>query len=186
MAHPLIKKIIFDAHTLRYHLGNWGVLGLLAIISAGLFYFMIVLPLQDNILDASKRLDQERQRSAINKQALPIEDQLTEGQHFKKLPHFSTKETALKTLVSLADRQYIQLKEGQYSVAIKEAGEVAIVQMSFPIQTSYPQLTHFLASIINASPYTALSQLSIRRHTADSNLIEANVNLTLYFSKERP
>ena len=185
MELTIISRATFYLRTIQYRIGNLGLLGLLMLIAAAILYLTLILPQVRRLhsVDAAyAKLKLLTQNTQAVKQHTP-QQLLSSEAFFRQFPEAAQKDEALKTIITIAEKNTLPLDTGKYETIIKESGQTVFYQISFPLKGSYLQIKQFLATTLNNLPNAALSRLLLHQTFVDSNQIEADVIFTLYFNK---
>jgi hypothetical protein len=87
---------------------------------------------------------------------------------------------ALQAIYAAAEVEGIDLETGEYRLGRERGSRLLRYQIVFPVKGSYPKIRRFVARALNEAPGVALDDLTLRRESAQSNVLEARVQFTLY------
>ncbi|HQC29706.1 MAG TPA: hypothetical protein PLG02_07220 [Methylotenera sp.] len=181
-----MTKLAFYLRSAQYRMGSLGVLGLLFLLTAALIYAGLSRP-QLKQLQASEvtlsQAKQQRKQIQVTPIATTTQATVNAASYLQQFPNVNHKDDALKTIIAIAENNKLPLETGTYNTVTKEAGQVVFYEINLPLKGSYPQIKQFVASTMNALPNAALSTFHLQQTNTEANLIEAEVVLTLYFSK---
>ncbi len=89
----------------------------------------------------------------------------------------------LKLLVTLAEKSGVTLDSADYKAQQEEHAEFMRYQISLPIKADAAKLQAFLVAALHALPALTLESLAFKRAKADSNEVEARIQLVLLVRK---
>lgn len=180
--------IQFQLQSLRYKVGYAGLVGILLLLIGGATFFALVLPKSHAL--AAKKIEIANiqaladSSSLIATQSSYVLDANMPESLLQTLPKATKRDAALSAIITLADQNALPLDSGKYETLVKETTDLLILQVSFPLKGTYPQIKHFLADTLNSLPNAAIVQLGMRRDSIQTNQLNADVVLRLYFAKE--
>ena len=87
---------------------------------------------------------------------------------------------ALQAIFVAAELEGLELETGEYRLGRERGSRLLRYQIVFPVKGSYPKIRRFVARALNEAPGVALDDLSLRRDSAQSNVLEARIQFTMY------
>lgn len=105
---------------------------------------------------------------------------------YDKLGERNYAEQQLKVLFAIADKKGLKLRQADYKWVEEGAGRFITYRISLPVQGSYGAIQQFCEQVLLAIPFSSLDQLSFKRETVGNNIIDAQLNFTLYLSDQAP
>ncbi len=167
---------------MRFYLDRHGwpaVLGLaLAASAVGLQFWGVeqarrhTAALRAEAAAQQQRLAQRPDPSATAGQQLAV--------FYEGLPNADGMLEAVETIHRTAAANGVKLATGEYRLVRQGSANLQRYQITLPARASYPKLRSWLAEVMNAVPAAALNDISFQREDIGSDLIEANVSLTLF------
>lgn len=178
-----MNRLRWQLSMAKRQLGWLGLMGIVGLIFAATYFFAVVTPTQQLLEDTQHALvaakaEQTTDTVQVSTVVLnPIEQlQIFTG-------NFPTTESVNKTweeLAKLAEKSGLTIDHARYESSLEKHAGLLRYQLNMPVKATYPQIRDFLAEVIQSTPNVALEQLSFRRESVDSPLVEANIDLALY------
>jgi hypothetical protein len=100
---------------------------------------------------------------------------------FEWLPPVSTNSADIQTLFSLAKDAKIDLVKADYQIVSDPSARLIRYQIILPVKERYPTIRKFASSVLAKLPHVALDEFVVTRPQAASNVIEAQLLLTLFY-----
>ena len=177
-----------------------GVLGIVALaIALGccLFYAFNIVPLQQKMADDANKLPptnpaqilsgktEKSQLTIALKQITP--EQTTPDQikrFYAQFPASETLPNCLRLIDNIALKQRLTLNRGDYKLTqIKslQSNQATLVryEIVLPVTGQYVQIRQFIAQVLHELPALALSDLQLKRESAQSPSVEARLIFVL-------
>ena len=185
-ASQMIKKI-----------GVLGIVALAIALGCCLFYTFNILPLQQKIADDANKLPptnpaqilsgktEKSQLTIALKQITP--EQTTPKQikrFYTQFPASDTLPNCLRLIDNIALKQRLTLNRGDYKLTqIKSLqsnqATLARYEIVLPVTGQYVQIRQFIAQVLHELPALALSDLQLKRESAQSPSVEARLIFVL-------
>lgn len=172
-----------------------GVLGLLALaITLGccLFYAFNVMPLKQKIAIDTARLEQANQQLVLSRETekspLDIIPKQTTAEAIKRFyaqfPVAESLPNCLRLIDNIALKQHLTLNRGDYKLTpIKQLqtnqGALARYEIVLPVAGQYAQIRQFIAQVLHELPALALTDVQLKRESAQSPTVEARLIFVL-------
>lgn len=122
--------------------------------------------------------------------SLPIERHTTAEENFY---HFMGvlgdplgTEKQIKTLFALAQITGLTLSQAEYKLADDKNGHYRTYQIVLPVKGSYSAIIRFCEKALLAIPFASLDEMSFKRETIGSDMLEARLRFMLYLSESSP
>ncbi|MCA1323583.1 hypothetical protein [Herbaspirillum sp. alder98] len=93
-------------------------------------------------------------------------------------------EQQVKTIFSLASTSGVALAQADYRMTEEKAGGFSAYRIRFPVKGSYKAVRQFCMQVLMAIPFASLDELQFKRAAVSSEVIEVNLQLTLYLNNE--
>jgi hypothetical protein len=168
---------------LRKTLGAAGMLGIamLVLAAACVWIFkpqanarLVQLETQLQVAKSDTSKDSQRQLAAPS-------TVLQLRKFFDWLPPVSTNSADIQTLFSLAKEVNIDLTKADYQIVSDPNARLIRYQIILPVKERYPTIRKFASSVLAKLPHVALDEFVVTRPQAASNVIEAQLQLTLFY-----
>lgn len=183
------------AHKFLKNLGPLGLSGLAILLSCGLFYVFIALPLNAQINMAQQRLDSVKpnEMALSNVQETPTNGMSQDIAAIKQmLPRANTLHDWLGLIDKAALKQGLRLNRGDYKFTQIKQGKVvgnqkvsdnqyaSRYEIVLPVTGQYVQIRQFIANVLYSQPALALGSVKIQRDNALSANVEARLVFVLF------
>jgi len=99
-----------------------------------------------------------------------------------QFPKLSMRAAKINTLIDIAKQQNILLDEVMYKSDTNSNQPLSHYQVAFSVFAPYPEIHHFLSSVLTQMPYVGIDSLNISRENVQENIVEARIQLTFYFA----
>ena len=157
-----LKRIL----DLRHELGALGTAALVALAAAGVFFIMVLQPMQEERARLENALSKNKSR--------PETQNLTEFYGFLQSKEETT--DALAKLYAIGTATGVNLQSGTYRT--QQAGaRLERYELALPVNGSYAQIRDFLNRALAEIPSLSLDQMTLRRNKV---AVEAELRLTLH------
>lgn len=184
---PLSKRIFLQAHLALVRIGL--VNGLAALFwLAALGLWLWALPALQAQLQAQRVATAELRKSlqapvVPQARATPRSDASERLKAFyENLGETDYAEQQVKTIFALAAANGLVLAQADYRLATDTAGHFNTYQIRLPVKGPYQAVRRFCMQMLLAMPFASLDELHFRRSLAASDVIEVNLQLTLYLT----
>ena len=180
-ASQMIKKI-----------GVLGIVALAIALGCGLFYAFNIVPLQQKMADDANKLPPTNSAQILSgkteKSQLKVMTKQTTPEQIKRFyaqfPASDTLPNCLRLIDNIALKQRLTLNRGDYkltqikSLQINQA-TLARYEIVLPVTGQYVQIRQFIAQVLHELPALALSDLQLKRESAQSPSVEARLIFVL-------
>ena len=178
-------------------IGILGMVALVIVLGCCLFYAFNIMPLQQKMTDEASKLPPTNPVQILSekKEKLPLEiapiqtspKQTTPEQirrFYAQFPASETLPNCLRLIDSIALMQRLSLNRGDYKLTqIKSLqsnqATLARYEIVLPVTGQYLQIRQFIAQVLHELPALALSDLQIKRESAQSPSVEARLIFVL-------
>jgi hypothetical protein len=152
----------------------------LALLAAALLsYVLLYRPQQQNLASLAKT---QTNQTTANKAIAPYADV---NAYTSQFPKITSRAAKINALIDIAKQQNILLDEITYKSDSDINHPINHYQMAFSVFAPYPEVHHFLSSILIAMPYVAIDSLNISRESVLDDVVEARIQLTFYFANTK-
>jgi hypothetical protein len=100
---------------------------------------------------------------------------------FEWLPPVSSNADDLQTLFALAKEANVELVKADYQITSDPNARLIRYQVILPVKERYPTIRKFSSLVLSKMPHLALDEFVVTRPQAASNVIEAQLQLTLFY-----
>jgi len=160
--------VIKRALDLRHELGALGTAALIVLAAAGVFFLMVLQPMQEDRARLEKALSKKPGAPTTNLNAfygfLESKDDTTD---------------ALAKLHAIGTATGVELQSGSYR-AQQAAGRLERYELALPVSGSYAQIRDFLNRALAEIPALSLDQMTLRRDGRNDAAVHAELRLTLH------
>jgi Tfp pilus assembly protein PilO len=165
----MIRRVL----DLRHQLGAVGTAALVMLAAAGMFFLMVLQPMQAERARLEGALSKILRRAgATNLNAfygfLESKDDTTD---------------ALAKLYAIGTATGVQLQSGSYR-SQQAAGRLERYELALPVAGSYAQIRDFLNRALAEIPALSLDQMTLRRDGRNEATLQAELRLTLHGVKK--
>ena len=180
-ASQMIKKI-----------GVLGIVALAIALGCCLFYAFNIVPLQQKMADDANKLPPTNPAQILSgkteKSQLKVMTKQTTPEQIKRFyaqfPASETLPNCLRLIDNIALKQRLTLNRGDYKLTqIKSLqsnqATLARYEIVLPVTGQYVQIRQFIAQVLHELPALALSDLQLKRESAQSPSVEARLIFVL-------
>jgi hypothetical protein len=165
----MIRRVL----DLRHQLGAVGTAALVMLAAAGMFFLMVLQPMQAERARLEGALSKNTSKGgATNLNAfygfLESKDDTTD---------------ALAKLYAIGTATGVQLQSGSYR-SQQAAGRLERYELALPVAGSYAQIRDFLNRALAEIPALSLDQMTLRRDGRNEATLQAELRLTLHGVKK--
>ena len=171
-------------HTLNHHLRQFGwpgVAGIGMLLFSASFYLSSSLPaaeqvalMRESIASQMKNRSDTAHEAHSNSPGAQLESFYGYFPPAKQLPD------QLAIIYNFADKQGLQLQQGEYRLIQEPDARLARYQVTLPLRGSYAQVRQFVAEVMNEMPVVSLDDLRFEKKQIGDATIEAQVRMTLF------
>jgi hypothetical protein len=152
---------------LRHELGGVGAAALIILAAAGVFFIMVLQPMQD---------ERARMQGALSKKP-GSQANLAGFYGFLESKDESTTD-ALAKLHAIGTATGVAMQSGNYRTQ-QAAGRLERYELQLPVSGSYAQIRDFLNRALAEIPALSLDQMTLRRD-GRNDAVQADLRLTLH------
>ena len=160
----MIRRVL----DLRHELGAVGTAALVVLAAAGVFFLMVLQPMQHE----RARLEGALSRSTPKNQA-----NLNEFYGFLESKQETT--DALAKLYAIGTATGVDLQSGTYKTQ-QVGARLERYELALPVTGSYAQIRDFLNRALAEIPALSLDQMTLRRDGRNQGAVQAELRLTLH------
>jgi Tfp pilus assembly protein PilO len=180
-----MNKALFFATRWMKNLSLPGMAGMAMLMLAAASYLGMLLPQHSKLEQLAQEVAdvQAQQKSAgMN----PVADTHSSAAHLRAFyEFFPARQSApqlLGTLYKAAHAESLSLSEGEYKYSVGKAGAMGMYQVELPVKGSYVQIRKFIVKVLNTMPSAALEEVSFKRESVGSGVLEARIRFIIYMS----
>lgn len=167
----------------KRQLGWAGLLGLAVLLSGVIYYFSAVAPTQSSLMVARQALLEAKseQFSNISQVAVVTQSPNERLQDFDdNFPNAESINATWGRISKLLEKSGLIVEHSVYESSPEKRAGLLRYHLNMPVKAAYPQIRDFLAEVIQAIPNAALENVSFKRESVDSPIVDANISLVLY------
>lgn len=182
-----LLQIYFLLRRLGWNLIFALVVCLLAALSFGWFVpHLKAQAVQIHTAQQAAKLSLQKAESAIL--TMPIASNLEKNRvkFYEVLGETAYAEQQVKILFNIAESLGLALNQGEYKSHFDKNSNTYLYQIQLPIKGSYPLIRQFCEKTLLAIPFASLDEMSFKRETIGSNIIEAKLRFSLYLGDFAP
>ena len=183
----MVNTKFFSSEYMQYKLRQLGWpawLGLLLLLLSLLLMLMAVRPQVNKIAELTADINELKTNPNINKLEIKADNQFDIEQRFYALlPLQDEANNKITEILHAATSVGIAINKVEYSSSSASSSLIKY-QIRIPVQASYVQIRQFINAVLNTLPTVALNDISMKREDIGSDLIEANIQLTMYLRKK--
>ena len=164
--------------------GWMGVTGLSLLIFSATFYLSAVRTDRLRIKELQHESASLRQRAQTALAHGGISTTNTESQlktFYQFFPSANEKNSGLAKIYSAAEHQSIMLETGEYRLISDKDSKLSRYQVTLPIKGTYLQIRNFVDEILIEVPSASVDDISFKRESISSPMLDARIKLTLFF-----
>lgn len=156
-------------------------LGLLAFIAA--FYFSTFRSEQIRLGELRSQVSklEDRRTRAASEEPKTLSDQLNAFYGF--FPPSGRIADLLGKIYAAADKQALNLEQGEYRAVRDNVGRLAHYQIILPVKGTYSQVRKFVATALTEVPNLSLDSIQFERQKVGDSAVEAKVKLVMYLGQ---
>lgn len=160
----MMKRVL----DLRHELGALGTAALIALAAAGVFFILVLQPMQG---------ERVRLEGALSRSAPKSQTNLNAFYGFLESKEDTT--DALAKLYAIGTATGVDLQSGTYRT--QQAGaRLERYELALPVSGSYAQIRDFLNRALAEIPALSLDQMTLRREARKEGVVQAELRLTLH------
>jgi len=182
----MVNTRFLSSELLQYKLRKlgWpGWLGLLLLLVSLLLTLVLVRPQISKLKTLTADINELKTNPNINKLEIKADNQFDIEQRFYALlPQENEANNKVAEILHAATNAGIATNKVEYSYQSLSATLIKH-QIRLPVQGSYVQIRQFINAVLNSLPTVALNDISMKRENIGSDLIEANIQFTMYLRK---
>jgi hypothetical protein len=161
----VIKRLL----NLHQELGALGAVGMFLLAATGVFFLMVIQPMQDE----RARLENALSRSVSKGNSA----NLSAFYGFLEAKDETT--DALAKLYAIGTATGVELQSGNYRTQ-QAAGRLERYELALPVAGSYAQIRDFLNRALAEIPTLSLDQMTLKRDARNESTVRAELRLTLH------
>ncbi|HUQ24770.1 MAG TPA: GspMb/PilO family protein [Burkholderiales bacterium] len=162
----MIKRLL----QLRHELGALGVASLITLAAAGMFFILVLQPMQE---------ERMRLEGALSKNGSSKGGATNLSAFYGFLESKDETTDALAKLYAIGTATGVDLQSGSYRTQ-KAAGRLERYELALPVSGSYAQIRDFLNRALAEIPALSLDQMTLRRDGRNEATVQAELRMTLH------
>lgn len=176
MRSLLISKLQWRIYRALERLGFIGIIGLLLAVLATAVFFILLLPIQNQI----HSFNHETVKTIVDVSKVSQAEQL--NNFLKLLPSVSAKAESVKSLMKIAANQNLQLNEVSYKTLTRLHDPISHYHIEFSLVANYADIQRFVSELMYQLNFVSIESLSLSRESVKDDLVEAKFHLVLHFN----
>lgn len=180
-----MKTLPISIHRLASGLGVSGILGLGLLAFSVAFYASTLAPERSRLEELRLEAVQHERKRPSTLDEDPGYSREALGAFYSFFPPSNHLADQIRKIYDAAERQSVQLEQGDYRAAKDSVGRLVRYQISLPIKGSYTQVRKFVAAVLQDLPNLSLESIQFERQRAGDPTVEAKVRLVMYLG-QRP
>jgi hypothetical protein len=172
----ILDQFKWQLHRAIERLGALGNAALLLALATSIAYALFVRPIAARLAAASQPFTMQKTTIApeTNASKLP--------QFLAKLPPISQRASTIKSLIDIAASEKLLLDEVTYKTVTLPNDPINHYHVEFSLFASYPEIQHFLSTLLNKMRFVSIESLTFSRETAQDDVVEARIHLVFHFN----
>ncbi len=167
-------------HQLR-RLGWPGVAGIGMLLFSASFYLSSSLPVaEETALMRDSIASEMKNRSAASDQARSNSPGVQLKGFYGYFPPARQLPDELAKIYGFADKQGLQLRQGEYRLIQEANAKLERYQVTLPLRGSYTQVRQLVAQVMNEMPVVSLDDLKFEKQQIGDPAIDAQIRITLF------
>lgn len=161
-------------------LGWQGVSGIVLLVLAGMFFVLVLDPLEQETGFMHNRLEGARSKAAMQTRIFSLGDQQKElGLFFDSLPAEEDVTDILAKVYAIAEASGLGFKQAEYHLEDKDSPRMEY-RITFPVQGDYGRVRYFVSRVLAEYPAVSLDQINFQRGKINDPALKAEIRLTLF------
>jgi len=163
---------------------NWtGRLGLLLLITTIISYWWIIRPLEQHTHFLREQAMTEPTAPNVEKakMAYLARDEL--NKFYRDFPVSERWSPQIAVLFRAAAQEGLALETGNYRANTERRDRLTRLEIDLPLKGTYVQIRRFITRALSTIPTATLQRFKVKRSVVSGNLVEAQVNLVVYLSR---
>ena len=161
----MIKRLL----SLHHELGALGAVGMVILAATGVFFLMVIEPMQQERV----RLENALSKSGSRGNAASL------GAFYGFLESKDETTDALAKLHAIGTATGVEMQSGNYRTQ-QAAGRLERYELALPVAGSYAQIRDFLNRALAEIPTLSLDQMTLKRDARNEATVRAELKLTLH------
>lgn len=158
-------------------LGALGNAALLLALALGMAYLLMVRPIVNQLAETAPAATVLQSTSAPETNAAKL------PQFLASLPPVAQRASAVKSLIDIAGSENLLLDEVTYKTVSLPNDAINHYHVEFSLFASYPEIQHFLSSLLHKMPFVSIESLTFNREGVRDEIVEARIHLVFHFNQ---
>lgn len=176
------KLVYLKTELFVRHLGWFNILSMLLLIAISSFWTIFIPNVSTKNLNLQTQLNilRDTYHGISTKVSLKTQPENPLDLFYQSLGHKEDAIHELKVLFQIAEKNGIQLQQGNYKSAKSKETDIETYQFQLPVRATYPEIRRFCEEILLAIPFSSMDELHLKREVIGSDVVEAKLSFTLY------
>ena len=173
-----MKRGLWHLQQMAVGLGLAGVAGLCMVLAAVLLQFGLIQPAGRELAGMQAELATLRNQPPVPPQA-GAQQQL--AQFYQFFPQQELLSQQVRTLHAVTEQRQLLMGRIDYKLSRVSGTPLQRYGISYELVTDYPALRIYLAELLRTLPNAALEDIELQRYSDNVHMLEAKIELGLYF-----
>jgi hypothetical protein len=167
----------------RRYVGAVGLIGIALLVLAGVLAWIVQPQAADRLqkLEADYLAAKTDASKNTQRQLAAPSTVLQLRKFFEWLPPVSSNADDLQTLFAIAKEANVDLVKADYQITSDPNARLIRYQVILPVKERYPTIRKFASTALSKMPHLAMDEFVVTRPQAATNVIEAQLQLTLFY-----
>lgn len=176
-----------SATNIRYRLYRYldkpGMIGVALLVLAAICAWLLTPQTQERLvrLESEFKLAKSETSKNSQRQLAAPNTVLQLRNFFDWLPPVNTNSADIKVLFAAAKEAQVDLTKADYQIVSDPSARLVRYQIILPVKERYPTIRKFASLALAKLPHLALDEFLVTRPQAATNVIEAQLQLTLFY-----
>jgi len=178
-----MKTLSRSLNRLVAGLGMPGILGLGLLAFCAAFYASTLAPQRTHLEELRLEADRRERKRPPTLDEDPGYSREALGAFYSFFPPSNHLSDQIRKIYAAAERQNVQLEQGDYRASKDSAGELVRYQISLPLKGSYTQIRKFIAAVLSDLPNVSLESIQFERQRVGDPTVEAKIKLVMFLGR---
>ena len=183
----ILPRLAWHARDVRRRIGLPGVIGVLILLAAVVFYGTVAMPAAYESAALAKdiaALEAARGSPSDNAQKRAPDPVQQLEEFYRFFPRGQQAADDLARLHGAAAAHNVQLEQGTYRMVKDRVGKLFLYEITLPVRGDYPQIRKFISQVLTEIPHLALDSVSFQRQKAGDATLESQIKFTLFLGEK--
>jgi Tfp pilus assembly protein PilO len=183
--HHMIQVFKYKLRQFIWQKLGWqGLTGLLLIIGSLSYLVIVAAPKAQQLQQLQLKISAIKANSKLNVSNRNNESPDITNFFYDVLPTQTEANSKISEILRVATDSGLVINKVEYEHPLSVSPLIQY-QIKLPITGSYMQIRQFINQVLNILPSIALNDISLKRENIATDLVNAQIQFTLYLQKER-